>query len=110
MGQYKQKSTKNSLSPAETCSKDQKFKDNFTSTKPLLEQINEMTVYEMNIYQTLCFMHLCKYGNSPSIFRHIYALKAMNKYTIRSKNVLFKPSCKKNFSKFNVAIELSNLS
>ena len=36
------------------------FKDKFTSAKPLLEQFNAMTVYEMNIFQTLCFMYLCK--------------------------------------------------
>ena len=73
------------------------FKDKFTSAKPLLEQINAMTVYEMNIFQTLCFMYLCKNGNTPSIFKHIYTLKPINKYTPRSKNILFKPLCKKNF-------------
>ena len=62
------------------------FKDKFTSAKPLLEQINAMTVYEMNIFQTLCFMYLCKNGNTPSIFNHIYTLKPINKYTARSIN------------------------
>ena len=84
------------------------FKDRFTSAKPLLEQINAMTVYEMNIFQrhifqTLCFMYLCKNGNSPSIFKHIYTLKPINKYTTRSKNILFKPLCKKNFAKFTLS-------
>ena len=45
------------------------FKGKFTSTKPLLQQINVMAVYEMNIFQTLCFMYLCKSGNTPSIFK-----------------------------------------
>ena len=79
------------------------FKDKFTSAKPLLEQINAMTVYEMNIFQTLCFMYLCKNGNTPSIFKHIYTLKPINKYTTRSKNILFKPLCKKNFAKFKLS-------
>ena len=65
----------------------------------LLEQINAMTVYGMNIFQTLCFMYLCKNGNTPSIFKHIYMLKPINKYTTRSKNILLKPLCKKNFAK-----------
>ena len=78
------------------------FKDKFTYAKPLLEQINEMTLYEMNIFQTLCFMYLCKNGNTPSIFKHIYTLKPINKYTTRSKNILFKPLCKKNFAKFKL--------
>ena len=66
------------------------FKDKFTSAKPLLEQINAMAVHEMNIFQTLYFMYLCKNGNTPSIFKHIYTLKSIHKYTRRSTNVLFK--------------------
>ena len=55
-----------------------------------------MTVYEMDLFQTLCFMYRCKNGNTPSIFKHIYTLKTINKYATRSKNVLFKSLCKKN--------------
>ena len=76
------------------------FKDKFTSAKALLEQINAMTVHEMNIFQTLCFMYVCKNGNTPSIFKHINTLNPINKYTTRSRNILFKPLCKKNFTKF----------
>ena len=43
------------------------FKDKFASAKPLLEQINAMTMYEMNIFLTLCFMYLCKTRRAPSI-------------------------------------------
>ena len=50
----------------------------------------------MNIFQTLCFMYFCKNGSPRSIFKHIYRLKPINKYTTRSKNVLSKPLCKKN--------------
>ena len=45
-------------------------------------------------------MYFCKNGNTPSIFKYIYTLKPVNKYTTRSKNILFKPLCKKNFAKF----------
>ena len=41
-------------------------------------------------------MYLCKNENRPSIFKHIYWLKPISKYTTRSKNILFKPLCKKN--------------
>ena len=43
-------------------------------------------------------MYLCKTGNTLSIFKQIYTLKPINKYTTRSKDVLFKPLCKKNFA------------
>ena len=60
-----------------------------------------MTVHEMNIFQTLCFMNLCKNGNAPSIFKHM--LKPIHKYTASSKNIMFKPLCKKNFAKFKLS-------
>ena len=34
------------------------FKGKFTSAKSLLKQINAITVYEMNMFETLCFMYL----------------------------------------------------
>ena len=76
------------------------FNGKFAFAKPLLEQVNAMTVHEMDIFQTLCFMYLCENGRTPSIFKLIYTLKPIKKYTIRSKNMLFKPLCKKNFAKF----------
>ena len=57
----------------------------------------------MNTFQTLCFMYICKSGNTPSILKLIYTLKPFNKYTARSKKVLFKPLCKKNFVKFKLS-------
>ena len=48
-------------------------------------------------------MYFCKNGNTPSIFKHIYTLNPINKYTTRSKNVLYKPLCKKNFAKFKLS-------
>ena len=62
-----------------------------------------MTVYEMNIFHTLCFMYLCKKGKTPLIFKHIYIPKPINKYIARSKNVLFKPFYKKKFAKFKLS-------
>ena len=59
-----------------------------------------MTVYEINKFQT--FMYFCKNGNTPLIFNHIYTVKLINKRTIKSKNVLSKPLCKKNFAKFKL--------
>ena len=47
-------------------------------------------------------MYLCKNGNTSSIFKHTYTLKPINKYTRGSKNKLFKPLCKKKFSKFKL--------
>ena len=48
-------------------------------------------------------MYLCKNGNASSIFKHMYMLRPINKYTTRSKNVLSKPLCKKNFATFKLS-------
>ena len=85
------------------------FKDKFTFAKPLLEQIRAMTVYEMNIFQTLGFMYLCKKGKTPLIFKHIYTPKPINKQISRSKNVLFKPLYKKKFAKFKLSYRRPHL-
>ena len=85
------------------------FKDKFTSAKTLFEQINTMTVDQINIFQTLCFMYLCKNRNTSSIFKRIYTPKPINKYMPRSKNILFKPFCKKNFAKFKLSYRRPHL-
>ena len=54
------------------------FKDKFASAKPLLEQVNAMIVQEMNIFQTSCFMRLCKRGSTPSISKHIRYIQLAN--------------------------------
>ena len=48
-------------------------------------------------------MYLRKNANTPSTLEHIYTLTPINKYTIRSKNIFFKPLFKKNFAKFKLS-------
>ena len=57
----------------------------------------------MNIFQTLYLMYLCKNGNTPSVFKHVHTLKP------RSKNILFRPLCKKNFEKFKLSCRGTHL-
>ena len=42
-------------------------------------------------------------------FLNIKTLKPINKYTTRSKNILFKPLCKKNFAKFKLSYRGTHL-
>ena len=84
MGQYKKSKLQALYCHQKHATRITNFKGKFTCAKLLLEQIKAMTVYEMNIL-------------------HTYTLKPINKYTVRSKNVLFKPLCKKNFAKFKLS-------
>ena len=79
------------------------LKNKFTSAKPLLEQINALTVYEMNIYCRHSALCIFVKIETPLIFKHIYTVKPINKYKTRSKNVSFKPLCKKHFAKFKLS-------
>ena len=47
-------------------------------------------------------MYLCRNGNTPSTFKHIYN-KPINEYTTRTENILLKPLCKKNFAQFKLS-------
>ena len=76
------------------------FKDKFTSANHILYKLSNESVWNEHISG---FMYLCRNGNTPSIFTHIYTLKRINKYTTTSKNILFKPLCKKNLSKFKLS-------
>ena len=60
MGQYKQSKLQALYRHQKHAARIMNFKDKFTSTKPLHEQINAVTVYEMNIFQTLCFIIFVK--------------------------------------------------
>ena len=42
------------------------FKDRFTHTKPLFEEIKILNVYELNVFQVICFMFKCKMKNLTS--------------------------------------------
>ena len=59
------------------------FKDRFTHAKPLLEDMKALNVYELNVFNILCFMYKCKYNLSPNVFKDIYKLKPNNKYILR---------------------------
>ena len=74
------------------------FKEKFTSAISLFEQINVMAVFEMNIFQTLWFMYLCKNGNTASIIKQI----KKNTQQDLKMYCIYKQLCKKNFAKFKL--------
>ena len=51
------------------------FKDKLTSAKPLLDQINAVPVYEMNIFQTLCFMYLTRFCTSCNVILILFYVR-----------------------------------
>jgi hypothetical protein len=76
------------------------FKDRMTSAKPLLQDMKALTVYELNVFNVLCFVFKAKQKLCPLIFNDLYTLKSNNKYTLRDEGSLFEPTIHTAFSKF----------
>ena len=53
------------------------FKDRFSRTKPLFQELKALSVYEINVSQILCFVYKCKQKLSPRAFHDIFTLKQM---------------------------------
>ena len=79
------------------------FKNRYTHTKPLFEEMKILNVYEINVFKVICFMFKCKLKLSPPIFHNIYQLKPSNKYTLRSKDVVLEPKCKTKSDQFSIS-------
>ena len=77
------------------------FKDKFTHTKPLCNDIKAMNVYEINVFQIFSFTFKCK--EIPSIFARIYSIKS-NNYNIRSFGKLIEPFCRKKLCEYSISI------
>ena len=78
------------------------FKDRYTNAKPLLRDMGVLNIYELNIFNILCFMYKCKYNLNPPMFQDLYKIKQENKYTLRDSGCLFEPLCRTEFSKFSI--------
>lgn len=66
-------------------------KDNFFLAKPLLREMNVLSICESHIFQTHSFMFNCKTGIAPSAFSDTYRRKPTNKYPLGSIGTLSKP-------------------
>ena len=55
------------------------FKDKFTHAEPLLQELRALNIYQLNIIQTLLFMHRTKNKNIPNVFINSFKI-ITNKY------------------------------
>ena len=75
------------------------FKDRFAHAKPLLFEMKILNIYQLNIFNILCFMYKCKTNASPVSFHNLYTLKDKNKYNLRNDNLIRQPFSQTNFGK-----------
>ena len=65
-----------------------------THATPLLQQLNALNVYQLNILQTLNFVFKLQQNLVPNTFHQLFT-KRINKYSLRSDNYT-EPRKKKN--------------
>ena len=76
--------------------------DRFTSIGHRLKEIGALNIYQLNIYQNLCFMHKIKNEEGPMIFHDQFS-KIQHKYSTRySKNAFNIPKANLNQKRFSI--------
>jgi hypothetical protein len=79
------------------------FKNRLSHTKQLFKEMNILNVYQLNVFNILCFMFKCRENLSPTVFKNVYNLKQKNKYNLRTNNTLVAPFCQQKKDQFFVS-------
>ena len=78
------------------------FKNRYTHTRPLLKDLHALNIYQLNINNTLLFMHKVKNNTIPNIFRQSFKINK-NKYNTKSTNTRFyKPLVKAKYNQYSI--------
>ena len=78
------------------------FKDKYTHARPLLKEMNALNIYQLNINNTLLFMHKVKNNTTPNIFKQSFNINT-NKYNTKSTNTKFhKPLIKTKYNQYSI--------
>ncbi|XP_057290307.1 uncharacterized protein LOC130612998 [Hydractinia symbiolongicarpus] len=78
------------------------FKDRLTHSRPLLQSMKALNVFQLNIFQTLCFMYKAKNNDTPEVFNNTFHI-SHNKYTTRSAGQYYPPFRKTKNSQFSIS-------
>ena len=62
-----------------------------------------LNVFQLNIFNILCFMYKCKQDLNPTVFRNIFTHRTKTKYARRNENSIQEPLCQTNFSQYCIS-------
>ena len=79
------------------------FANRFAASKPLFEETKSLNVYEINVFQIICFMFRCKIKTTPQIFHKLFTLKPESKYELRGSGILKECLHRNKFSQFSIS-------
>ena len=60
-------------------------------------------VFQLNIFNVLCFMYKCKQNLNPPVFRNSFTHRTKTKYVLRNENSIQEPLCRTNFSQYCIS-------
>ena len=85
------------------------FASRFSNTKQYFIEMRILNIYELNIYNVLCFVYMWKNDLSLSVFKDIFTPKPINKCNLRNTDFLNEPFCQTNFNQFCIAYRAPHL-
>ena len=62
-----------------------------------------LNVFQLSIFNILCFMYNCKQNLNPPVFRNISAHRTKTKYALRNENFIQEPLYRTNFSQYCIS-------
>ena len=66
-------------------------RDRYTHPSSLLNDIKALNVFQLNIFNILCFMYKCRQNLNSPVFRNIFTHRTKTKYTLRNENSIQEP-------------------
>jgi hypothetical protein len=78
------------------------FKDRRTHTSELFLDIKALTIFKLNLYNTLCLIYKSINKTCPPAFHNLATKKPPSKYNLRREGLLYEPLCKTKFSQFSI--------
>ena len=73
-----------------------------THAQPYLNKLKALSIYQINLFQTLCFMFKCNLNITPEVFSDLFRVKQVDKYTMRSQGQLIEPFKRTKISQFSI--------
>ena len=78
-------------------------KDWYTHASPLLNDMKTLNVFQLNIFNILCFMYKFNQNLDPPVFSNIFTHRTKTKYALRNENFIQEPLCRTNFSQYCIS-------
>ena len=78
-------------------------KDRYTHGSPLLNYMKALNVFELNVFNILCFVYKCKQNLNPPVFRNIFTHRTKTKNVLRNEYSIQEPLCRTNFSQYCIS-------